>query len=198
MDPVVVGISGGSGVVIAKEVINTLLEKNIPVIAICSDAGKQVWMQELNEPFSTSLSEWTNYKIFSHYGINQISAPIASGSFPTAGMLIIPSSMSTVASIAHGLSDNLIKRAADVTIKEKRPLIIMPRETPMSPIHLENLHRLSQVGAIIHMPAPAFYLNPKTVEDIVSYLAAKAISFIETKETNLEPEYQYMNPKDET
>ena len=174
--PVVIGISGGSGAVIAKRAVALLLDTERPVIVTCSTAGRQMWQQELGEPFTRTLHTWEESPFFSYYSINQVGAPIASGSVPTAGMLVAPCSMATVAAIAHGLADNLLRRAADVHIKERRPLVLVPRETPLSPIHLENLHKLSQMGVTILAPAPAFYLHPRSVDDIVDYLARKALA----------------------
>lgn len=104
-----------------------------------------------------------------------ISAAIASGSFQTAGMVVVPCSMKTVAGIHSGYSDNLILRAADVTIKEGRPLILVPRETPLSPIHLRNLYELSMMGVSIFPPMMTFYNEPQTVDDMVQHLAGKIL-----------------------
>ncbi|MBI4328369.1 MAG: UbiX family flavin prenyltransferase [Chloroflexi bacterium] len=190
MDPVVVGISGGSGAVLAKLAIDELMARNIPVWATCSSAGRQVWHHEMGEPFSRALSEWGDNPLFTYYNINDIGAPLASGSAPTTGMLVMPCSMATVAAIAHGLADNLLRRAADVTLKERRRLIIVPRETPFSSIHLENLLKLSQAGVVVLPPAPAFYLRPKSVEDIARYIAAKALSALGLPGT-LSQEFRY-------
>ena len=153
MNPVIVGISGGSGAPIAKRVVDILLEEEIDVIATCSAAGRQVWQQEMEEPFTRALHTWEESPHFTYHGINQIGAPMASGTFPVAGMLVVPCSMATVAAIAHGLADNLLRRAADVAIKEKRPLVLMPRETPLSTIHLDNLQKLAQAGLTV-LPPP--------------------------------------------
>ncbi|KRN82254.1 3-octaprenyl-4-hydroxybenzoate carboxy-lyase [Pediococcus ethanolidurans] len=107
------------------------------------------------------------------YHINDQGAAIASGSFLNDGMVIVPASMKTVATIAYGIGDNLIARAADVAIKEQRKLIIVPRETPLSVIHLENLTKLAKVGAQIIPPMPAFYSHPKTIQDLVNHQTMK-------------------------
>ena len=128
--PVVVGISGASGSAIANGVIDALLDMDRPVIATASSAARMVWQQEMDTSFGEALEQWQDAGDFTFYAPGDIQAPIASGTFPVHGMAIVPCSMSTVAALAHGFSDNLIRRAADVCIKERRPLTIVPRETP--------------------------------------------------------------------
>ncbi|MFL2639957.1 MAG: UbiX family flavin prenyltransferase [Dehalococcoidia bacterium] len=197
MASVIVGITGGSGVIISKKVIDLLLDNGISVEMVCSNAAKQVWMQEMKEPISEAINEWNQNPNFKHYAINQIGAPIASGTHNVKGMIIVPCSMSTAASIAHGLSDNLIRRAADVTIKEGRPLTIMARETPLSVIHLKNLQALAEIGVTVQVPAPAFYLDPKSVDDITDYLARKAITSFVPQEGLLSENFEYKQGIDE-
>jgi 4-hydroxy-3-polyprenylbenzoate decarboxylase len=102
-------------------------------------------------------------------------APISSGSFLTLGMVVVPCSMRTLAAIAHGLGDNLIHRAADVMVKERRKLVLAVREAPLSEIHLENMLKLSRMGVVIFPPMPAFYTKPRTVDDLISYSAARLL-----------------------
>jgi 4-hydroxy-3-polyprenylbenzoate decarboxylase len=196
MNSVIVGISGGSGAPIARRVVDLLLEQDVPVIATCSTAGRQVWQQEMGESFTRQLHQWSEHPHFTYYAVNQIGAPIASGSQPSAGMIVAPCSMATVAAIAHGMADNLLRRAADVTIKERRPLVLMPRETPLSGIHLENLQRLAKMGAIVLVPAPAFYLHPKSVDDVVDYLAHKAIAALDPQRSVLPEGLRYHGMKE--
>ncbi len=177
--PIIVGISGGSGAAIAARIIDTLLESRAPVVVTITAGGRQVWAQEMEEPFTRALDAWSGNSCFSFHSANQVGAPIASGSIATRGMIVAPCSMATVAGIAHGLADNLLRRAADVTLKERRPLVLIPRETPLSAIHLENMQRLSTLGATILVPAPAFYLRPRTVDDIVDYIAGKALTALD-------------------
>ena len=173
--PLIVGISGGSGAAVAKRVVDALLEADLPVVVTASNGGRQVWQQEMDRSFADAVREWTGDKRFAYYPANQIGAPIASGTLRTAGMVVVPCSMATIAAIATGLADNLLRRAADVTLKERRPLVLMPRETPLSEVHLQNMGTLARMGVSIVVPAPAFYLRPQSVDDIVEYLAWKAI-----------------------
>lgn len=189
--PVIVGISGGSGAAIAKRIIDSLLEADTPVVCTITSGGRQVWAQEMDDPFSRALDEWSTNDCFSFYTSRQLGAPIASGGIPTRGMIVAACSVATVAAISHGLGDNLLRRAADVTIKERRPLVLIPRESPLSAIHLDNMKRLAELGATILMPAPAFYLKPRTVDEIVDYFAARALNAIDSKMFPLHASLQY-------
>ena len=189
--PVIVGISGGSGSAIARRIIDSLLKAQIPVVCTITSGGRQVWVQEMDEPFSRALDEWSDNECFSYYTSKQLGAPIASGGIPTRGMIVAACSMATVAAISHGLGDNLLRRAADVTIKEGRPLVLIPRESPLSAIHLDNMKRLAELGATILMPAPAFYLKPRTVDEIVDYFAARALNAIDPATFPLPASLQY-------
>ncbi len=171
--PVVVGITGASGAILAARVIDALLAEGAPVIASASSAARIVWKREMDESFGEALERWTDSGQFSYHAPAEIAAPPASGTFPARGMAIAPCSMATVAAIAHGLADNLIRRAADVTIKERRPLVVMPRESPLSALHLENLTKLANLGATIVPPEPAFYLKRQTTIDDVADFAAQ-------------------------
>ena len=174
--PVVVGISGASGSAIAGGVIDSLLSMERPVIATASSAARLVWQQEMSNSFGEALECWQDAGNFTYYSPADIQAPIASGSFPVHGMAIVPCSMSTAAAIAHGFSDNLIRRAADVCIKERRPLTVVPRETPLSAIHLENLAALARLGVTILPPEPPFYLKPRSLEDVVDFIVQKTLA----------------------
>ena len=175
MDPVVVGISGASGSILAQRAIGALLERDVPVIATCTSAARMVWQEEMDESFGSSLAQWQESPNFSYYPIGDLKAPIASGTTRIAGMVVIPCSTGTIAAIAHGISTNLLQRAADVCLKERHRLVLVPRETPLSPIHLENMLSLARLGVTVLPPEPAFYLRPKSVEDIVDYVVAKAL-----------------------
>lgn len=173
--PVVVGITGASGSLIALHTIDALLSSSVPVVACASSAARIVWKQEMEESFGEALERWADSGIFSYHAASEIAAPIASGTFPTRGMALAPCSMATAAAVSQGLSDNLVRRAADVTIKERRPLVVIPRESPLSVIHLENLTRLARLGATIIPPEPAFYLTHQTIADVAEYAAQRAL-----------------------
>ncbi len=174
-DPVVIGISGASGSILAKKTIDKLLDNDIPVVATCSSAARMVWQEEMDEAFQTTVAKWREYPNFDFYMTGDLKAPIASGTTSTLGMIVTPCSTSTVGAIAHGISSNLLQRAADVSIKEGRKLVLVPRETPLSSIHLENMLALSRIGVTILPPEPAFYLRQQDIGDIVDYIVAKSI-----------------------
>ena len=173
--PVVVGISGASGSVIARATIDRLLALQLPVIATASSAARMVWREEMDESFGDSLERWIDSGDFTYHAIGDLSAPIASGTYRTLGMAVVPCSMGTLAAIAHGLSDNLLRRAADVCLKERRPLVLVPRETPLNAIHLENMASLAKLGVTILPPQPAFYLRPRSIDDVVEFVAQRTL-----------------------
>ncbi|WP_301555090.1 UbiX family flavin prenyltransferase [Alcaligenes sp. 1735tsa3] len=113
------------------------------------------------------------------HSFRDVGATLASGSFPTAGMVIVPCSMHTLAAVAHGLSDNLITRAADVTLKERRRLVMMVRETPFNLAHLRNMTAVTEMGGIIFPPMPAFYLRPKSIDDIVDHTVMRVLELFD-------------------
>ena len=195
--PVVVGITGGSGALIARYVIALLLELGYPVIGTATKAGRRVWVEELGSDLSSAIRQWEAPVIgrgsLAWHSINDVGAPIASGSVETQGMIVVPSSMGTIAGIAAGIEDNLVLRAAGVTLKEWRPLVLVPRESPLSAIHLENLLKLARLGVRIIPPMPAFYLRPVTVADVVDQLVprlllALGITEVRSRLVSYEPE----------
>ena len=173
--PVVVGITGASGALLARRTVDELLRRDVPTICVCSNGGKLVWQDELGESFNAALAEWVEHPCFTWYPVSDLRAPIASGTFATTGMAVVPCSMNSLASLAHGISNNLLLRAADVCLKEKRPMVLVPRETPLHSIHLENMLALSRMGVTILPPAPAFYLQPVSVDDMVRYFVQKIL-----------------------
>ena len=193
-NPVVVGITGASGAVMARSMVDELLRRNIPTVALCSNAGRLVWQEEIGEHFNDTLIEWQEHPAFTHYPINDLRAPVASGTYPTAGMVIMPTSMNSIASLAGGLSGNLLLRTADVCLKERRPLVLVPRETPLHSIHLNNMLTLSRMGAVVVPPEPAFYLKPQSIEDIVDFVVARV--FVALGLDQVMPEkMQYQGPE---
>ena len=188
--PVVVGITGASGAILAWHTIDALLAEGVPVIASATGTARMVWKQEMDESFGAALERWSDSGMFEYYGPQEMAAPVASGTFPVLGMTIVPCSMATASAVAHGGSDNLIRRAADVTIKERRPLIVVPRESPLSVIHLENLAKLASVGATIIPPEPAFYFRQETVEDVARFAAQRTLVALKITD-QLPEEFQY-------
>jgi 4-hydroxy-3-polyprenylbenzoate decarboxylase len=188
--PVVVGISGASGIDVAKATIDRLLALRFAVWCTVSPAARQVWHQEVEQPFKETVGEWGEDPNFSYFASSNLRAPMASGSVSTRGMVIVPCSMGTIAAIAHGLSRNLLQRSADVCIKENRKLIIVPRETPLSAIHLENMLSLARLGVTILPMQPAFYLKPRTIDQIIEYFVDRIIVSLDSG-LNLQPYHQY-------
>lgn len=193
-NPVVVGITGASGAVMARATVDELLRRDIPTIALCSNPGRLVWQEELGENYNDTLVDWQEHPSFVHYPINEMRAPVASGTYPTAGMVIVPASMNSIASLAGGLSGNLLLRSADVCLKERRPLVLVPRETPLHSIHLENMLTLSRMGAIVLPPEPAFYMDPQGINDIVDFMVARILVALGMEKT-MPDDLQYQGPK---
>ena len=171
--PVVVGISGASGSLLAQRAVDELLRRDAPTALVCTNSAKLVWQEEMTDSFNESLVVWQEHPGFTFYQNTNLRAPIASGTYPTAGMVLAPASMNSIGALANGLSSNLLLRAADVCLKEKRPLVIVPRESPLHSIHLENLLTLSRMGAVIIPPEPAFYLKPQSVGDVVDFVVGR-------------------------
>lgn len=176
----VIGITGASGTIYARRLIKALLanEEKIKLEVIVSEAAFRVMKEEEGENLRVGkmnvkdLIGFESDAVTIHSNKN-IGASIASGSYLTDGMVIVPCSMKTLAAVACGYCDNLIQRAADVQLKEGRKLILVPRETPLSRIHLENMLKLSQIGVSIVPAMPGFYHEPKTISDIVDLMVMK-------------------------
>lgn len=168
---VIVAISGATGVIYGIKLLEALQDNKLYEIhLLISPWAERIIKSETN----FSVKQVKNYASY-YYEINDFNAPIASGSFKTDGMVIIPCSMKTLSAIAHGYADNLITRSADVIIKEKRKLILIPRETPLSTIHLENMVKLARLGIVILPPIPAFYYKPKSLIEIIDHLTSKIL-----------------------
>tara|TARA_A100001037_G_scaffold306854_1_gene357244 strand:+ start:14352 stop:14954 length:603 start_codon:yes stop_codon:yes gene_type:complete len=188
--PYIIGISGASGAIISKKIVSELLTRDLEVVTIFSNASKLVWDQELDSSYQTDIIEWSEYPNYKNYAVGDLTAPIASGSYHTNGMIIVPCSMNSVASLANGITNNLLLRAADVCLKENRPLTIIPRETPLHAIHLNNLAKLASMGATIMPTDPPFYLNLKTTDQIVDYFVGKVLIQLGI-ETELPERFRY-------
>ena len=167
---IIVAITGATGAPLAVKVIQQLKELNVNVHLIVSKWGKVTINHECDISYQ-QLCDMVDVVYSNH----DQGATISSGSFKTDGMIIVPCSMKTLAAIRCGFADNLISRAADVILKERRKLVIVPRETPLSTIHLDNLHYLSQLGVTIVPPNPAFYHQPKTIDDILTHISVRIL-----------------------
>ena len=176
----VVGVSGASGAIIAARLVRFLLDDGHHVHLVASKTGKLVAHDELEVPEGTrGVFPDMEHQNLTEWGERNFYAPFASGTAPIDGMAIVPCSMATVASIAHGISDNLLKRAGEVMLKEQRPLVIVPRESPMNRIHLKNLLTLSESGAVIVPPLLTFYQHPgDSVMAQVDYVVSRILDHL--------------------
>lgn len=175
-DKIVVGFSGASGVIYGIRLLEILHSINIQTYLIISEWAKRNIETETHKTFEyvKSLSS-VNYDNF------KLDAAVSSGSFLHDGMVIVPCSMKSLSSIANGYDDTLISRAASVTLKESRTLILVPRETPLSRIHLENMIKLQDAGAIILPAMPGFYHKPSTIDEIIDHLVGKILDQLKIK-----------------
>ena len=169
----IVGISGASGIIYGVRVLQALLDSEVETHLVMSRSAEVTLAYEMG----MKLAEVHGLADVVH-PIQDIGASISSGSFVTMGMVIAPCSARTLAAIAHGLGDHLVHRAADVVLKERRKLVLAVREAPLHEIHLENMLKLSRMGAVICPPMPAFYTRPNTVDEIVTWAAARLLDQI--------------------
>ena len=182
---ITVGITGASGVIYAVRTIAALLELGCQLDLVFSDYGRRLLIDELGESakverlgdlLAARYGEGIRAGTFAIHSNRDMGAAIASGSHRSAGMVIVPCSMKTLAGVAHGLSRSLIERAADVMLKEQRRLVLVPRETPMSLPQLRNMVAASEAGAMILPAMPAFYQKPATIEDLASFIAGRILN----------------------
>ena len=172
-DRVAVGISGASGVVYGIRLLEALSELGAESHLVMSKAA------EMTIAYETPLKpKQVAAKADRTYAIGDIGAPLASGTFKTKGMIVAPCSVRTMSEIATGVTTTLLSRAADVTLKERRPLVLMVRETPLHLGHLRTMTALAEMGAIILPPVPAFYAEPRTLSDLVDQMAGRALDFL--------------------
>lgn len=187
--PLTLGVTGASGLIYGVRAVKFLLEAGMAVELVASRASYQVWKAEQGIQMPGDLAAQADFwrqqaevptagQLRCH-SWNDMAAPIASGSFRTLGMVIIPCSMSTVGKLAAGLSSDLLERAADVQLKERQPLVIVPRETPFSLIHLRNLTTLAEAGSHIVPAIPAWYHQPQSILDLVDFVVARALDYFD-------------------
>lgn len=169
---IVVAVTGASGAPIAVRIVERLAETGaVEIHLVVSPSGQRTLAHEAGVGAFGHIASLAHKR----HDPADIGASIASGSFATAGMIVAPCSMRTLAAIACGLADNLVGRAADVHLKERRPLVLMARETPLHLGHLRNMVAVTEMGAVVMPPVPAFYHLPQSVADIVDHFAARAI-----------------------
>ncbi|MBU0652563.1 MAG: UbiX family flavin prenyltransferase [Proteobacteria bacterium] len=182
---IIVGISGASGAGYAVRLLEILLKRPLRIHLIISEMGAKVLAHELRIPREELQGLFDQMR--SARGVkaemvvhdpNDMFAPVASGSFLTQAMVVIPCSMKTLAAVAAGYTSNLLERAADVTLKEKRPLILVTRETPLNRIHLQNMLRAHEAGATIMPASPGFYHHPQTIEDLTTFIAGRVLDHL--------------------
>lgn len=177
---IIIGITGASGSPYAVETLKVLLEMEIKVHLISSPVGKQVWKHENGFPFKEFIDELQNKHpdqlvLESN---NDLGGKPASGSFRHNGMLIIPCSMKCMAAVANGFASNLIERSADVCMKERFPLVLVTRETPLNLIHIENMAKLTRAGAVIMPASPGFYHLDRSLDGMVKFVVGKALDML--------------------
>ena len=181
---IVIAITGASGAIYATRTLAALLERECHIELVVSDYGRRLLRDELGDAaaidklmdyLAATYGESVRAGTYTLHSNKDLGAKIASGSQDCDAMVIVPCSMKTLAGVAHGLSRNLVERAADVMLKERRPLIILPRETPMSLPQLKNMVLCAEAGAMLMPAMPAFYQMPQTLDDLASFMAGKIL-----------------------
>lgn len=181
---IIVGLSGASGAIYCIKLLEALKSLDIEIHFVASQGGLEVLYYEMNIK-KEDIKEMADYI----YDVNKIGSTIASGSFICDGMVIVPCSMKTLGSLASGIGDNLLTRAADVQLKEGRPLILVPRETPIHAIHLENMLKLAKLGVKILPASPGFYHGPQNIDELVMQVVGKICDNLNI-DNNLYPRWQ--------
>jgi flavin prenyltransferase len=170
--PVVVGSSGASGAMLARSTLRRLLARGERVECVTSRAAAEVWQDELGESLEDGLRALGEMTV---YPPDRFNVPPASGSHRTKGMVVVPCSMTTAGGLANGAGDDLLKRCADVCLKEGRRLVLVPRESPLSAVHLRNLATLAELGVRIVPPIPPFYRRPQSLEEAVEQVVDRVL-----------------------
>lgn len=192
--PVTLAMTGASGAPYAVRLLRALNDAAVPVRLVISKTGWRLLLEELDIAGEAALREQTgDWSKVILYSDDDRGATPASGSSPSRGMVVCPCSMGTLGSIAQGTTRSLIERAADVVLKERRKLILVPRETPYSMIHLENMLRLTQAGAIVLPASPGFYHRPKTMDDLFDFVVGRILSHLDVPH-HIGPRWQSGEP----
>lgn len=181
MSDFVVGITGASGSIYGIRLIQELGRRKHTVNVVITSAGKQVMKEELGTPVLEEINKPGVSEISSYLKVwenDDFEAPFMSGSNAPEAVILIPCSMGKLASVANGISGNLLERIADVALKERRHLILVVRETPLSLIHLENMVKVTKAGATVLPAMPAFYHHPKTIDDMVNFIVGKVLNLL--------------------
>lgn len=169
-DRIVVGVTGATGIVYAVRALDVLHELGVETHLVVSKAG------DLTRAYETDLSRKELADRADHvWALSDVGAPLSSGSFHTRGMLIAPASMRSLGEIASGVTSSLLSRAADVTLKERRPLVLLAREAPLTLIHLRNMATVTEAGGTIMPPVPAFYFRPQSLADVIDHTVGRAL-----------------------
>jgi flavin prenyltransferase len=181
---IIIGISGASGAAYARRVIQLLVEAGVETHLVVSPLGQRLLHDELGMEGVdlAALAGTADHGITLHH-YRDVGAPIASGSFLHDGMAIVPCSNNTLAAVAHGISENLLHRAANVAIKERRRLILAHRETPLSLIEIRNMEQVTAAGAIVAPTNPGFYMLPRSIDDLVDFVAGKLLDLLGVEHT---------------
>jgi len=187
MRTIIVGLTGASGSIYGLRLIEELVKLDFKIHIVATDTAKKVITYETGhvlEDFIAKLGSLDSNLILED--VDNFFAAIASGSYKTMGMIIAPCSMGTLAGVANGISSNLLIRAADVCLKERRPLIILARETPLGIINLENMLKLTQAGGMIFPASPGFYSKPETMDDLINFMVGKVLDSLDIENTLFE------------
>jgi len=180
--PIIVAITGASGAIYGVETLRALKDLNIPTHLVVTESG----VRTLNHETGLTLDD-ARALSFTHHANKNIGASIASGSFRTAGMIVAPCSIKTLSGIANSFADNLVIRAADVCLKERRPVILMVRETPLHKGHLDLMSRACDIGCTIAPPMPAFYNKPESLQDLVRHTVGRTLDLLDIKHSLVKP-----------
>ena len=186
---IIVAITGATGVVYGVRLLQTLRSAGVETHCLISDAG----VLNLHQELALKRKDAEAYADVVH-NVRDVGASIASGSFQSDGMIIAPCSMKTLAAVAHGLSDNLITRAADVVLKERRRLVLMVRETPFNLAHLRNMTAVTEMGGIIFPPLPGFYHRPASIDEMVDHTVGRVLDLFSV-EHQLTPRWSGLKPE---
>lgn len=178
MKKIVVGITGASGSILAKNLIINLLKLGHEVNLITTEKGKEVFEFELDENLDSFIKDGIFPGKLIYHDNNDMFSKLASGSYDTDAVVVVPCSMGTLGKIANGISDGLLIRTADVALKERKPLVLVARETPLSSIHLDNMLKVTNAGGVIMPPMASYYNKPKSIEESVDIFIGRLMRFL--------------------